>query len=141
VNVAINSDCLGVDVAIFSVFDEDATDGGEHLMREIVVTLTDPVEGEDDEYNSWYSDTHLGEVLAIDGFVAAQRFRVVDGTSPGAPHRYLAIYEIEDGELESAQDRLQAALMGGKLKTSSAISPVSDLWLLSAITERVVASE
>ncbi|MCW2914426.1 MAG: hypothetical protein JWN52_2494 [Actinomycetia bacterium] len=62
-----------------------------------MVALTDPVEGEDDEYNAWYSDTHLGEVLAIDGCVAAQRFRVVDGTSPGAPHRYLAIYEIEDG--------------------------------------------
>jgi hypothetical protein len=32
-----------------------------------MVALTDPVEGEDDEYNAWYSDTHLGEVLAIDG--------------------------------------------------------------------------
>ena len=31
-----------------------------------MVALTDPVEGEDDEYNAWYSDTHLGEVLAIE---------------------------------------------------------------------------
>ena len=67
-------------------------------MNEIMVVLTNAVPGEDDEYNEWYTDRHLADVLALDGFVPAQRFEItpVEGAAEPA-YRYLAIYEIEPG--------------------------------------------
>ena len=39
-----------------------------------MVVQTGPVSAErEDEYNDWYSGTHIPEVLAIPGFVAARR--------------------------------------------------------------------
>jgi hypothetical protein len=58
------------------------------------MVATNPTPGRDDEYNDWYTNRHLAEILAmVDGCVAAQRFRVVDPAD--GPHRYLAFYEFE----------------------------------------------
>ena len=66
------------------------------------------------EYNTWYDEVHLGELMALDGFVSARRLRPVDGNGP-----YVAIYEIEG-------DDLQAILNGmfsnaGRLHMSDAL--------------------
>jgi hypothetical protein len=51
----------------------------------------------EDEFNAWY-DAHLPEILAIPGFVSAQRYRldpvVVDDDVP-VRYRFMALYEIE----------------------------------------------
>ena len=44
----------------------------------------------DAEFNEWYESVHMPEVLALDGFVSARRFRPV---RPGEP--YVAVYEID----------------------------------------------
>ena len=36
-----------------------------------LIVFTEPVIGREDEYNEWYDEVHLPEVLATDGFVAA----------------------------------------------------------------------
>jgi hypothetical protein len=43
----------------------------------------------EDEYNAWYTGTHIPELLAIPGFAAARRYKAPDGT-------YLAIYDLDD---------------------------------------------
>jgi hypothetical protein len=108
-------------------------------MKAMMVVLTDPVEGAEDEYNSWYSDRHLKDVLAVEGIAAVQRFKLVDGSAAGAPHRYLAIYEIENGEVQAVQAGLRAAREAGWMETSDAVAAGSDLWIFSAITDRAVA--
>lgn len=59
------------------------------------LVLSNPVEGREDEYNTWYDNTHLADVLKVDGFVAAQRFSAVPMEGADQPYRYMAIYEIE----------------------------------------------
>src|SRR5271169_1702848 len=57
-----------------------------------------PVAGHENEYNQWYDHQHAQDVVAIPGFVTAQRFvkndlplyRMVDLQVP----KYLIIYEI-----------------------------------------------
>ena len=57
------------------------------------VVVSNPVAGKEDEYNKWYNEQHLSDVLKVPGFVAAQRFKATqDG---GLPGRYVAIYEME----------------------------------------------
>jgi len=70
----------------------------ETLMeKHLFVGFTNPVEGEEDAFNAWYSDVHLKDVLKVPGIVAAQRFKLSDvqRDKPPFPWRYLALYEIE----------------------------------------------
>jgi len=39
------------------------------------VVFTEPKAGQDAAYNDWYDNIHLAEVIAVEGFVAAQRFK------------------------------------------------------------------
>ena len=34
------------------------------------------------EYNTWYDEVHLPELVALDGFVSARRLRPVNGAGP-----------------------------------------------------------
>ena len=48
-------------------------------------------------------EVHLGELVALDGFVSARRLRPVDGSGP-----YVAIYEIEGDNLQAILDNMIA---------------------------------
>ena len=61
---------------------------------------TNSLEGKDDEFNRWYDEIHVPEILKFTKSTAAQRFRLSDAQPedlPGDPEpfRYLAIYEFE----------------------------------------------
>jgi hypothetical protein len=83
------------------------------------VVFTNPVEGREDAYNDWYTNTHLGEVVRTPGFAAVQRFRLhnVGRTEPA--HDYLAIYEMSARTAEAAAADL-ANLMSADLTLSDA---------------------
>lgn len=110
------------------------------MDRSILVVLTNPTEGDDDEFNQWYDSTHLGEVLGVDGIVAAQRFRLapVEGAAPCA-HRYLALYELE-GEPSAAVEALTRA--AGTMKLSPTLDAASaKVWAFTPLGARTAADE
>lgn len=79
-------------------------------MKGILLVMSGATAGADDEFNDWYDNVHLGDVLSVPGFVAARRFAAipsVHGELPDAP--YLAIYEIEADDLDAVQQALSAA--------------------------------
>jgi hypothetical protein len=60
-----------------------------------MVVMTEPKAGLEDEYNDWYNNQHLADVVAVPGFRSAQRFKLKDAMGSEHRQRYLAIYEIE----------------------------------------------
>lgn len=83
-----------------------AIDRGD-TMRYVV--LTNPVAGKDKAFNAWYDDDHVADVLAVPGFVAAQRFRLAEGTAgKSSPWRYLALYELAPESAEVSLAELKA---------------------------------
>lgn len=92
-------------------------------MPDALVVWTNPVPGRDAEYNAWYNDIHLPEVLAVPGYVAATRYelspepRRMPGVEEYVPaQRYLAIYELEEGaDHRKAWDALNAARAGFRM--------------------------
>jgi len=60
-----------------------------------LIVFTDAVAGKEDEYNRWYNDVHLADVVAVPGFISAQRFKLESAVIGGFSNRYLAIYEME----------------------------------------------
>jgi len=79
------------------------------MARYLLVVPTSPVEGREKEYNDWYENTHLAEVLTIPGFVAAERFAMTGEPVAGPPpqHKYLSIYEIEAENINDAVEGLK----------------------------------
>ena len=74
------------------------------------------------EFNRWYVEDHLDDVLAVAGFTAARRYtlspvRPMADTEP-SPYGYLAVYEVGADDLAVAGRDLQAALDSGAIPIS-----------------------
>ena len=81
----------------------------------ILLAMTNPAEGREDDYNAWMDDHHIPEVLAVPGFVSAQRFELTEDqrTPPPHPYRYAAQYEIETDNLSETLAALGQAVQNG----------------------------
>ena len=77
--------------------------------RGVLIALTNPVEGREDEFNEWYNKTHLPEVCKIPGITGAKRYRLAGGQHvPGEkPWRYAATYDIEVEDMNTVADELK----------------------------------
>jgi hypothetical protein len=86
---------------------------GEAVTTYIHLVFSDPPAGvADDEFNAWY-EQHVEEILAVDGWCSATRYRVegvVDAEHTGG-YRYLSLYEL-DAPPDVALANLEAAGMG-----------------------------
>lgn len=112
------------------------------MPRYIFLVLTNAKDGQEDEYNDWYNNRHLPDVLACDGFVAAQRFRLTE-TDPQQEftHQYLAIYEVETDDLAKANQALTEAASNGAMFVSPALNMDDALAkYFTPITERLTAA-
>jgi hypothetical protein len=69
------------------------------MPRYRLVVLSRPKDGRDAEYNDWYSNIHLDDVVRLHGVKSAQRFRATTSMSSHEPPPYLAIYEIETDDI------------------------------------------
>ena len=69
--------------------------------KHLVLILTEPTEGMEDEYNDYYENLHLGEVLATTQLSSAQRFKLVGEAGEGCPLPYLAVYESDADNAEA----------------------------------------
>lgn len=71
--------------------------------RAYYIVFSNAVSGQESAFHDWYDNQHLGDVLAVPGMVAAQRFRLSPATArQPSPWEWLAIYELTAGrEAES----------------------------------------
>lgn len=108
------------------------------MTKHVLLVFTDPVEGKEEEYNSWYNDIHLGEVLETDGFVRAQRFEVADLMPGVTDHSYVAIYELETEDPKAAMAALTGA--AGNFTMTDAIDlSAASMSLASQVSDLVEA--
>jgi hypothetical protein len=99
--------------------------------------------GREEEFHTWYEETHVPDLLAIPGFVAVQRFRLSDARPVTVdtvnPYGYLAIYEIE-GDPQEALNALGRARDAGMF-ISPAFDPNASTFTVTPIGPRVVKGE
>lgn len=63
--------------------------------RYVVMVLTEPTAGKEADFNDYYENIHLEEVLATTRLMSAQRFKLADEVGQPCPLPYLAVYEAE----------------------------------------------
>ncbi|CAI7975993.1 MULTISPECIES: DUF4286 family protein [Parafrankia] len=95
------------------------------MPKGILVVQTRPVSAErEDEYNKWYSEEHVPDILKIPGFVGARRYRVrdtADVTADPGTLEYITIYEIEADDLATPLQDLRASSNAGRVRRSSSL--------------------
>jgi len=106
------------------------------MPKGILVVSSGPVEaGREAEYNNWYNDVHLVDVLKVAGFTAAARYKKVGADDD--PQPYLAIYEVEADDLQGAFGALGAAVASGDVRMSDvlAMEPAPSLTIYEHLYE------
>jgi hypothetical protein len=74
------------------------------------------------EFNDWYDNTHLPDILETPGFVRASRY---ENTNPAEGQgKFLAMYEIETNDLEQTM-----ALFTENLNNKTAQGRMSDVMI------------
>jgi hypothetical protein len=107
-----------------------------------LVVLTNPVPGREDEFNDWYTNRHLADVVAVPGFVAAQRFEISGVLSEGSNWKYLAIYDVETDDPGAALEALRARGTTGQIVVTDALEKASTYAVLySPITSLIKRSQ
>ena len=79
-------------------------------MKTLYTVRSNPIAGRETDFNNWYSNTHLPEVMKIDGFLSAKRFKLAGVQVVKAQaHGYMAIYEIDSGDVQGTLQNLRDA--------------------------------
>ena len=58
------------------------------ILMEVRVNIAPEVEN---EFNEWYNDAHVPEILAVPGFISGRRFQRISGDEI----KYMALYELK----------------------------------------------
>ncbi len=111
------------------------------MARHHLLAFTNPVAGREEEFNRWYDDQHVPDLLAVPGFISAQRFHLSDATGQDNPGwTYLALYEIETDDPQAVMAEVRARLGTDAMVVSGSLDPTSPMGLLAeAITPVVKA--
>jgi hypothetical protein len=103
------------------------------MPRFAYVIFSRAVQGQEAEYNRWYTEQHVGDVLRVPGVLAAQRFRLAQADK-NAPGPYLAVYEIESNDVQ--QTLAQIASRAGT--PDMPISPALDVTSVTALAYEAI---
>jgi hypothetical protein len=107
--------------------------------RYIMLDFVEPVAGVSDADFEAELSRHVGEVLALPGWMAAQRFHLATPPPGAAPPRlaftkYLVIWETEGSNAQGLQDVLAAATKARKVATlaADAATAQSSWWVTNS---------
>lgn len=98
--------------------------------RALLIVFSNPTsDAEEAEFNRWYTEEHIPDVLRLGGLRSGRRYRSCGvELLPGIPEpgRYAAVYPVEADTVEQIRavaDKLQAGLAAGE----TSVSPTMDL--------------
>ena len=104
-----------------------------------MVSIAQPYEGREVEYDAWYKGRHIPEVLTLPGMVSGQRYTLHDALMPGIDSSSFALFEMEANSVEVARETLKAMATANLAKCTSAIPERTRAAVLEAYTGRVMA--
>jgi hypothetical protein len=77
------------------------------MAKATVLVFTNCVDpAREKEFNDWYDNTHVPDILETPGFKSCIRYELIGDPSPGQG-KFLAIYEVESDDLSSTMAGLQ----------------------------------
>jgi len=99
------------------------------------MVLTEPTEGNDAEFNDYYENTHLDEVIETAGYGSAQRFKLVTEMGEQCPLPYLAVYEAEGESGDEVLQRLNDS-RGNREQSDALNRRTGRIWIYEQLGPR-----
>lgn len=108
------------------------------MSKHVFAVLTNAKPGRDDEFNRWYDEEHIPDVLKVPGIVAAQRFTLSPSQrmDPPYPFKYFALYEIDTEDLAQTMRVLRERIGTDAMPVSDALDPSRSSWVFHEISPR-----
>jgi hypothetical protein len=99
-----------------------------------LVALSVPYPGREKELEHWYDQQHIPDCLKLEGFMAAQRFRLDDGPvgNPAVPKwRVMVVYDIESDNIAATMAQIQRVARTAAMPMTDALDMSTALRLLA----------
>jgi hypothetical protein len=111
------------------------------MAKHHLLAFTNPVAGREAEFNRWYDEQHVPDLLAVPGFVSAQRFALTDATGQDkAGWSYLAFYELDTEDPDALMAEVRSRIGTAAMPVSGALESATTGGLIAtAITTRILA--
>jgi hypothetical protein len=93
----------------------------EMAMAEfLMLALSNSIEGRADEYNDWYNNHHIPDLLSVPGMVSVQRWQVSGNPflGPELEFGYLCVCEFEGDSVSATFDAISTAARGFDISTA-----------------------
>ena len=100
------------------------------MAKHLVVFLTEPTEGRENEFNEYYEKLHIDEVLATTGWTSGQRFVLGDQAGMKCPLPYLAVYEAEADNPKAVIEKLNET-RAQRVQSSALNRSTAGIWVFS----------
>ena len=102
-------DLEGVATGLFEPCGELRSTGGPEAGPFLSIAMTDAAEGRENEFNQWYTNTHIRELIDAGGHEAAERYRLQGSTGKAIENRYLALYSLTARDWAEAEEDMRKA--------------------------------
>ena len=91
------------------------------------IALSVPQPGREEELEQWYDTQHMPDVLKLDGFVAAQRFRIENGPQGADVPRWslMGLYEIETDDIQATMAQIARVARTPAMPMTDAFDPAT----------------
>lgn len=109
----------------------------------ILIVYSNAAQGQEEEFNRWYNEVHLPDVLALPNYTSARRFKLIDfkldEMAPDPEHQYVAYYYLKSDDPVGALNDLRDRVLTGKILMSESMAPDFQAVAYRAICENVTA--
>jgi hypothetical protein len=110
------------------------------MSRHLMCVMTSPAPGKEQEFQRWYDEQHVPDVMRVPGFVTGQRFRLsaVQHKAPPFPRAYLAIYNLDTEDLAALNAEIVRRVGTADMPMTDAVAPGIVRFFLDPVTPRLV---
>ena len=91
------------------------------MPRYKMIVMSDPLPGREEEFDQWYQNVHLPEMVALQGFKSARRLRQCATLGARKSYSHAVIYEIETDDIDAVVNNLVQVAEDAELTMSDAM--------------------
>jgi hypothetical protein len=107
---------------------------GRRLQTYTMFVSTSPAPGMDREYNRWYDEQHVPDVLRIPGYQSARRYALVRVETPGVSMTpYLVLFTLQTYDLEATVAELKRRVRAGITRMTPAFGKGGHVYFMRAL--------
>lgn len=114
----------------------------------IDLVQTNPKPGREEEFEAWYRDRHVYDLLKVPGILSAQRYRWTGNRREEGegyegmpePFKHIVIYETEGDPKDILKD-IERLRNAGEIPWTDALDPVFSAFFYESIGDKIVKGD